>query len=100
MHDDAVQIPLIGSSKDTKFQEADFDLESMPDDEIEFVSELEVDDDDDKDDHSKHKSKLSKTDEVVVDDVIDELVDMANSQDANLNAFADNPTNSNPLVIF
>ncbi|GKE11047.1 hypothetical protein Tco_1414598 [Tanacetum coccineum] len=70
----------------------------MPDDEIEFVSELEVDDDDDKDDHSKHKSKLSKTDEVVVDDVIDELVDMANSQDANLNAFADNPTNSNPLV--
>ncbi|GJZ26799.1 hypothetical protein Tco_0571052 [Tanacetum coccineum] len=91
MHDDDVQIPLIGSSKDTKFQEADFDLESMPDDEIEFVSELEVDDDDDKDDHSKHKSKLSKTDEVVVDDVIDELVDMANSQDANLNAFADNP---------
>ncbi|GJT16320.1 hypothetical protein Tco_0875026 [Tanacetum coccineum] len=74
MHDDAVQIPLIGSSKDTKFQEADFDLESMHDDEIEFVFRLEVDDDDEKDDHSKHKAKLSKTDEAVVDDVIDELV--------------------------
>nr|GEX42463.1 hypothetical protein [Tanacetum cinerariifolium] len=33
------------------------------------------------------KEVLSKTNEVVADNVIDELVDMANSQDANLNAF-------------
>ncbi|GJX98736.1 hypothetical protein Tco_0355755 [Tanacetum coccineum] len=74
MHNDDVHIPLIGSSKDTKFQEADFDLESMPDDEIEFVYGLEVNDDDDKDNHSKHKAKLSKTNEAIIDDVIDELV--------------------------
>ncbi|GJZ26114.1 hypothetical protein Tco_0570367 [Tanacetum coccineum] len=38
MHNDDAQITLIVSSRDTKIQEADSDLESMPDDEIESIS--------------------------------------------------------------
>ncbi|GJS21782.1 hypothetical protein Tco_0450414 [Tanacetum coccineum] len=82
------EITLIGSSRDTKIQEADSDLESMSDDEFKSVFRFEVDDDDE-DDHSKHKAKLSKTNKAVVDDVIDLLVDMANSKDANLNTSVD-----------
>ncbi|GKG58938.1 hypothetical protein Tco_0602647, partial [Tanacetum coccineum] len=87
-------------------------LKSMPDDEIESVSGFEIDDDNEDDhsehkfglsktdevttdevttDHSEHKFGLSKTDEVTTDDVLDELVDMANSQDANINAFSNKP---------
>ncbi|GJR98982.1 hypothetical protein Tco_0271156 [Tanacetum coccineum] len=79
--------------------EADSDLKSMPDDEIESVSGFEIDDDN-KDDHSEHKFGLSKTDEVTTDDVLDELVDMANSQDANINAFSNKPAESDPLGHF
>ncbi|GKF44794.1 hypothetical protein Tco_0131346, partial [Tanacetum coccineum] len=59
-------------------------------DEIEFLYWFEADDDDDdEDDNSKNKEELSKTDKAAIDNVLDELVDMANSQDANINASAD-----------
>ncbi|GJZ25445.1 retrovirus-related pol polyprotein from transposon TNT 1-94 [Tanacetum coccineum] len=81
-----------------KAPKADSDLESMPDDEIESVSGFEVDDDEEEeDDHSKDKAELSKTNEAVADDMIDELVDMANSKDANLNASANKPIESDPI---
>nr|GFC74565.1 hypothetical protein [Tanacetum cinerariifolium] len=63
------------------------DLEYMPDDEIEFVYGFKANDDEE-DDKSKNKEELSKTDEAAIDNVLDELVDMAKSQDANFNAFA------------
>ncbi|GJT04155.1 hypothetical protein Tco_0838617 [Tanacetum coccineum] len=67
-------------------------------DEIEFLYWFEADDDDDdEDDNSKNKEELSKTDEAAIDNVLDELVDMANSQDANINASADKPAKSDPL---
>ncbi|GKB30079.1 hypothetical protein Tco_0869480 [Tanacetum coccineum] len=53
--------------------------------------------DDDENDNFENKAELSKTDEAVVDNMIDEMVDIANSQNVNLNAFADKPTESDPL---
>ncbi|GJR59843.1 retrovirus-related pol polyprotein from transposon TNT 1-94 [Tanacetum coccineum] len=97
MNDYGIEINLIGSSRDPEFQEGDSDLESMPDNEIESVSGFEADTDDDQDNHSKHKEELSKYDEVADDNVIDELVDMAHSQDTHVNASADNPAQSYPL---
>ncbi|GJS02120.1 hypothetical protein Tco_0318628 [Tanacetum coccineum] len=64
---------------DKKIKEADFDLESMPDDEIMSMSENDEDIDD--------SEKLSKNDEIDADKVIDELVNMANTKDATLNVF-------------
>ncbi|GJW62638.1 retrovirus-related pol polyprotein from transposon TNT 1-94 [Tanacetum coccineum] len=62
---------------DKDITEANSDLESMLDDKIESVYGFKVDDDDDdEDDHSEHKAELLKTNEAVVDDVIDELVAM------------------------
>ncbi|GJT33558.1 hypothetical protein Tco_0923977 [Tanacetum coccineum] len=53
---------------DQEMTEVDYDLESMPDDEIEFVYWFEADDDDDdEDDNSKNKEELSKTDEAAID---------------------------------
>nr|GEV95368.1 putative reverse transcriptase domain-containing protein [Tanacetum cinerariifolium] len=49
------------------------------------------------DDDSENTEELSVADEAAADDVIDELVDMAKSQDANLNVFASKATNSDPL---
>ncbi|GKC83973.1 hypothetical protein Tco_1139690, partial [Tanacetum coccineum] len=51
--------------------EADLDLESMSDDEIELVSRFKADTDDDEENHFEHKEDLSKTDEVAVDNMID-----------------------------
>nr|GEU53177.1 hypothetical protein [Tanacetum cinerariifolium] len=64
-----IKINLDDSSKDTKFQEADPDLESMPEDEIESA----------------------------IVNVLDELADMANSQNDEINDFAKNPYLSVPL---
>ncbi|GJV72458.1 hypothetical protein Tco_1492453 [Tanacetum coccineum] len=58
----------------------DSELELMPEDEIVSVSGIE----DANDDDSKTKEELSKNDETAVDYVLDELVDMANTKDANL----------------
>ncbi|GJW04354.1 hypothetical protein Tco_1563210 [Tanacetum coccineum] len=74
-------------------QEVDSDLESMPDDEILFVSGFEEANDND----SENVKELSVVDEPTADNVIDELVDMANTQDANLNISAAKATDSNPL---
>ncbi|GJR15416.1 retrovirus-related pol polyprotein from transposon TNT 1-94 [Tanacetum coccineum] len=67
----------LNAESDQVMKEAGYDLESMPGDKI--------------------KKKFSKTDETAADNVIDELVDMANSQDANLNASVDKPPQSDPL---
>nr|GEY17530.1 hypothetical protein [Tanacetum cinerariifolium] len=75
---------------DKYLTEVDYDLELRPNDEIKSISELEADDDEDV--NFKHKAKLSKTDEATTDDILDKLVDMANSKDANINAFIDKPT--------
>ncbi|GJT76553.1 retrovirus-related pol polyprotein from transposon TNT 1-94 [Tanacetum coccineum] len=64
---------------DQDMKDVDSDLESMPEDAILSISGFEADDD--ADDRSETKVKLSKTDEAFVDNIIDELVDMANSQD-------------------
>ncbi|GJS98400.1 hypothetical protein Tco_0819570 [Tanacetum coccineum] len=78
---------------DKELTKADSDLESMPDDEIESVSGFEVDTNDDEKNCNEHKEELSKTDEAIVDNMIDELVDMAYSKDAS----ADKPAQSDPL---
>ncbi|GKF27270.1 hypothetical protein Tco_0083164 [Tanacetum coccineum] len=79
---------------DKELTKADSDLESMPDDEIESVSGFEADtNDDDEKNRYEHKEELSKTDEVVADNMIDELVNMAHSKDA----FADKPAQSDLL---
>ncbi|GJW80162.1 hypothetical protein Tco_0144137 [Tanacetum coccineum] len=95
-YDDVVEITLIGSSMDAEFQKVGSDLESMPDDEIESISGFETVDDDE-DNKSEHKQELSKTEEANADNVISELVDMATSQDTNLNAFVYKPSNSDPF---
>nr|GEU42804.1 ent-kaur-16-ene synthase, chloroplastic-like [Tanacetum cinerariifolium] len=77
--------------------EVDFDLESMPDDEIEPVYAFQADSDDDDENQSKHKEELSKIDEVVVDNMIDVLVDMDHSKDTTDNASADKPAMSDPF---
>ncbi|GJT40438.1 hypothetical protein Tco_0940303 [Tanacetum coccineum] len=96
MHNDDAQITLIVSSRDTKIQEADSDLESMPDDELESIFGFEAGDDDENA-NSENKAELSKTDKATADHMFDELVYIANSQDAHLNAFADKPSESDPL---
>nr|GEW69729.1 hypothetical protein [Tanacetum cinerariifolium] len=84
----------LGSSLlDQEMTNADSDLESMPDDEIRYVSGFEDGDEDD----FENAEDLSVANEAVADDVIDELVDMTKSQDANLNVFAAKTTNSDPL---
>ncbi|GJY57120.1 hypothetical protein Tco_0456235 [Tanacetum coccineum] len=81
---------------DQEMTKADSNLESMLDDEIESISGFEAEDDED--DHYKNKVGLSQADEAAVNNVIDELVDMANSKDAKINASADKPAESDPLV--
>ncbi|GKD01038.1 hypothetical protein Tco_1171312 [Tanacetum coccineum] len=65
---------------DEEMKETDSDLESMPDDEIMSMS--------DNDEVIDDSEELSKDDEDDVDHVIDELVHMANTEDAPLNIFA------------
>ncbi|GKC96578.1 hypothetical protein Tco_1162020, partial [Tanacetum coccineum] len=74
-------------------QEADSNLESMPDDKIPFVSGFEEVNDND----SENVEELLVVDEPTADNVIDELVDMENTQDANLNIFTAKATDSNPF---
>nr|GEU87597.1 NADPH--cytochrome P450 reductase [Tanacetum cinerariifolium] len=76
--------------------EADSDLESMHDDEIESISGFEANDNDE-DVNSKNKAELSKTDKAYADHMIDELVDIANSQDAKPNASAEKSPESDPI---
>nr|GEW76021.1 retrovirus-related Pol polyprotein from transposon TNT 1-94 [Tanacetum cinerariifolium] len=63
--------------KDQDIEEADSDLKSMPRDKIESLFGFEADETNDDDTQSKHKEEFSKADEAAVDNVIDELVDMA-----------------------
>nr|GEV07635.1 hypothetical protein [Tanacetum cinerariifolium] len=79
---------------DKEMTNSDSNLESMPDNEIEFVSKFKEGDDDE----SKHAEELSMEDEAAADDVIVELVDMENNQDANLDTSATKPTYPYPLV--
>ncbi|GJR78556.1 hypothetical protein Tco_0149341 [Tanacetum coccineum] len=78
-------------------EEVDSDLDSMPGDEIESLFGFKADETDDDHHQYKHKEELSKTGKVAADNIIDELVDMANTQDVNLNASADKPNESDPL---
>ncbi|GKB70657.1 hypothetical protein Tco_0932069, partial [Tanacetum coccineum] len=80
MHDDVVEITLIGSSIDQEMHEANYDLESMPDNEITSVSGNKEEDDDSK--------KLYQADEIAADNVIDKFVSMANTGDATKNVYA------------
>ncbi|GJW79119.1 hypothetical protein Tco_0140801 [Tanacetum coccineum] len=97
VYDDGIKITLNDSSKDADFQKADSGLESMHGDEIESVSGFEVAKIKDDDTQSQHKEELSKSDEMAVDDVLDELADMTNAQNAKINAFAKKPSLSDPL---
>ncbi|GJY02548.1 hypothetical protein Tco_0360700 [Tanacetum coccineum] len=64
----------------------------MLDDEIESVSRFnEVDEDE-----SEHAKELSVDDEAATDNMIDELVDMAHAQNANLNVSTAKETDSHP----
>ncbi|GJV12877.1 hypothetical protein Tco_1354418 [Tanacetum coccineum] len=83
----------IGSSIDQEMQEADSDLESMPDDAILFVSGFEEADVDE----SRNVEELLAADKAAADNVTGEYVDMENTRDANLNVFAAKETNSDPL---
>ncbi|GKG26647.1 hypothetical protein Tco_0402350, partial [Tanacetum coccineum] len=54
----------------------------------------------DDDTQSQHKEELSKSDEMAAYDVLDELADMTNAQNAEINAFAKKLSFLDPLVIF
>ncbi|GJW64167.1 retrovirus-related pol polyprotein from transposon TNT 1-94 [Tanacetum coccineum] len=71
------------------------DLESMPEDEIKSVSRFEAAKSDvEENDKPKTKAELSKSEEVTADNVLDELANMA----INMNASAEKPSISEPLV--
>ncbi|GJY48509.1 hypothetical protein Tco_0438465 [Tanacetum coccineum] len=69
----------------------------MPGDEIESVSGFEAVETKDDDTQSQHKEKLSNSKETVADNVLDELVDMANSHNVEINASTENPSLSDPF---
>ncbi|GJV00104.1 hypothetical protein Tco_1329374 [Tanacetum coccineum] len=74
------------SPADQDMTKADSDLESMPGDDIESLFWFEAEEFDHDDDiHFMHKEELSKDDEKAADNVIDELVDMAKSQNDDVN---------------
>ncbi|GJT89647.1 hypothetical protein Tco_1078492 [Tanacetum coccineum] len=84
-------ISLIGDSKtDQEMEEVDSDLESMSDDAIISVSGNDDDNDDSK--------EISMADEAAADNVINKLIDIANTKDANTNVFATNASESDPLA--
>nr|GEU63188.1 hypothetical protein [Tanacetum cinerariifolium] len=91
-HDDVVETIQIGYTIDLEMQEVDSDLESMPDDEILSVFRFEEAYDDD----FKNAKDLSVSNEVGANNVVDELVDMANTQYVNLNIYVAKETNSDP----
>ncbi|GKA92300.1 hypothetical protein Tco_0814225 [Tanacetum coccineum] len=72
--------PADTKKADQRMEEAHPDLESMPDDEIMFVSR-----NDDEDDDSK---ELFMADEIAADNLINKLISVANTRDANTNVFA------------
>nr|GEV48242.1 hypothetical protein [Tanacetum cinerariifolium] len=82
-NDDA-EITFIGSSPfDQEMEEADFDLESMPDDEIMLISgddNKEVD----------YDQELSTVDEKAADNILDKLINKENNKDANVFAATTN----------
>nr|GFA90643.1 hypothetical protein [Tanacetum cinerariifolium] len=73
--------------------QADSDLESILDDEIVYVSGFEEADEDD----IENNKDLSVADEATTDNVTNELVDMANTQDANAKFSIAKGTNSDSL---
>nr|GEW28657.1 reverse transcriptase domain-containing protein [Tanacetum cinerariifolium] len=82
---------LSGSSwVNQEMEEVDSDLESIPDDEIIFVSRNDDDDDDD-------FEELSVDDEIAANNVIDKLVGIVNTKDADTNVFAANAPESDLL---
>ncbi|GKC18220.1 hypothetical protein Tco_1015002, partial [Tanacetum coccineum] len=86
------------SPADQDMTKADSDLESMPGDDIESLFWFEAEEFDHDDDiHFMHKEELSKDDEKAADNVIDELVDMAKSQNDDLNASTNTPSKSDHL---
>ncbi|GJT07535.1 hypothetical protein Tco_0841997 [Tanacetum coccineum] len=86
------------SPADQDMTKADSDLESMPGDDIESLFWFEAEEFDHDDDiHFMHKEELSKDDEKAADNVIDELVDMAKSQNDDLNASNNTPSKSDHL---
>ncbi|GJW39411.1 hypothetical protein Tco_0065256 [Tanacetum coccineum] len=92
MHD-TVKIIFLGSSRiDQEMVEVDSNLESMLDDEI--ISIFGNDNDDDDDDDSK---ELSEVDEIVANNVIAKLNNIANTMDANTNVAAPNTPELDPL---
>ncbi|GJX58869.1 hypothetical protein Tco_0290259 [Tanacetum coccineum] len=73
--------------------EEDYDLASMPDDEVGSLSGVQTSETEEEDNQSQHK-ELSKSEERDADNVIDELTDMVN---ADLNAFVDKPSLLDPI---
>ncbi|GJW90304.1 hypothetical protein Tco_0167857 [Tanacetum coccineum] len=91
MHD-TVKITFLGSFRiDQEMVEADSNLDSMHDDEI--ISVLGNDDYDDDDD----SKELSEADEIVANNVIAKLINIANTVDANTNVSAPNAPELDPL---
>nr|GEW83721.1 hypothetical protein [Tanacetum cinerariifolium] len=87
-HSDGIEITLTDSSKDARVVEADFALESMLGDETESVSGFKTTKTEDDDTHSQYKEDLSKSEEMVADNILDELANMANSYNTEINASA------------
>ncbi|GJW84367.1 hypothetical protein Tco_0157512 [Tanacetum coccineum] len=82
---------------DRIMKEVNSDLESLPADDIVSVSGFEADETDDDDKQSEYKQEFSEAYEVAADNVLDELVEMANCQDKNINASAEKLSESDPL---
>nr|GEU73976.1 retrovirus-related Pol polyprotein from transposon TNT 1-94 [Tanacetum cinerariifolium] len=76
---------------------ADSDLESMPGDELVSVYGFEIAETEDDDTQSQHREQMSKSNELAIENVLDELADMANSQHTKIYASAEKPSLSNPL---
>nr|GEW52333.1 reverse transcriptase domain-containing protein [Tanacetum cinerariifolium] len=88
---DAADSTLIRDSQaNQEMGDADFDLESMPDDEIFFV--LRNDDDDSK--------ELSEANEIADNNVIDKLINIENAGDVDLNVYAATSHELGPLGHF
>nr|GEV66248.1 hypothetical protein [Tanacetum cinerariifolium] len=81
---DDVEITFIGSSPfDQEIEEADFDLESMHDDEIMLISR-------DDNEEVDYDQELSTVDEKAANNILDELINEENSKDANVFAATTN----------
>nr|GEY50206.1 hypothetical protein [Tanacetum cinerariifolium] len=63
VQDNRIEITLIDSSMDAKFQKTGSNLESIPKDELESLSRFKADKTDSDDHQCEHKDELSKTNE-------------------------------------